>query len=219
MAVEAEVDYEQEWVNAIIHALGLAWAVWAAVVLMIAALRQGGPWQVAGCAAYAITLVAAYAASTLSHSFRHPGRRNWFRTADQAIIFLFIAGTWTPTALTWLRGGYWWLLHAAIWGIALTGFASKALFRHRVSLGSVSTTLYVLLGWMPFLAAKPLVGAIPRGLMEWIVAGGLCYMAGTIFFRYDDRIRYFHAAWHLLVIAGSACHFVGIYRYCTATPG
>lgn len=178
---------------------------------------RGGPWQVAGCGVYSVTLVATYAASTLSHVFRSPAMRNAFRVADQALIFLFIAGSFTPVALTWLRGSaWWWVLHGGIWCVALVGFLSKALFAHRVELGTVSTVLYLLLGWSPILAAPALCAALPKGLGLWLVAGGVCYSVGLVFFRYDDRVPYFHAAWHVLVMAGSGCHYMGVLLHCAA---
>jgi hemolysin III len=207
---------DEEAVNAATHAAGLLCAVAGAAVIVWAAASRGGVWEVVGCGVYAVTLVAAYAASTLSHAFRRPRVRHAFRVADQAVIFLFIAGSYTPMALTWLRGGGWWVLHGAIWAVAIAGFASKAVFAHRVHSGAVSTALYILLGWMPVIATRQLLSTVPVGLLAWIAAGGLLYTLGTIFFRYDDRVRYFHAAWHLAVIAGSACHYIGNLLYCTS---
>jgi hemolysin III len=206
---------EEAW-NAATHGAGLALAVAGAIVLGWAVVRRGGgAWQFVGSGIYAATLLAAYAASTISHVARRPGARRAWRIADQAIIFLFMAGTYTPVALTWLRGGPWWVLHGLVWAVALTGFASKAVFAHRVHLGAVSTTLYILLGWMPVLAIGPLLHALPAGLMWWFLAGGLCYTVGIAFFHYDHRVPYFHAAWHVLVLAGSACHYMAILLYCT----
>jgi len=205
----------EENVNAATHALGLVSSAVAATFLVWAAVTHGTAWQIGGCAIYAATLVTAYAASTLSHAVRTPRLNHAFRIADQAIIFLFIAGSYTPVALTYLRGGGWWVLHGVIWGIALLGFLSKAAFTHRVEVGAVSITLYVLLGWTPVFFAPFLLRVVPGGLLLWYLAGGLAYMAGTVFFIYDNRVRYFHAAWHLMVIVGSLCHFVGILLYCT----
>jgi hemolysin III len=205
----------EELFNALTHAAGCILAIVGATVLLSAALRRGGPWNLSACAVYSITGVAAYAASTLSHVFRNPAARKTFRIADQALIFLFIAGTWTPIAAAWLRTPWWWAFHAAIWAVALGGFLSKALFAHRVSLGTVSAVLYLLLGWSPVLVAYPLVHACPTSLLLWLLAGGICYTLGLLFFHFDARIPYFHAAWHVLVIAGSACHYFGILHYCT----
>ncbi|MBI1338082.1 MAG: hemolysin III family protein [Phycisphaera sp.] len=210
-------DHEQERMNAVTHGLGLAFGIAGAAIVVVLAARHGGTWQVWGCAIYAATLVAVFATSTLSHMLHRPRLRHMMRTADQAMIFLFIAGSYTPVAMAWLRGGPWWVLHALVWGVALAGFISKALFAHNVRLGRVSTALYLLLGWMPVMAAWPLLTTLPTGLVVWLVVGGLFYTVGTVFFRYDHQVRYFHAAWHVLVLAGSTCHYLGIVLYCT-TP-
>jgi hemolysin III len=209
----------EEFFNALTHAAGCVLAVVAALVLLAQVLRHGDRWQTAAAGVYCATLVAAYAASTLSHVFQAPRARTVFRIADQALIFLFIAGTWTPIAFAWLRHGHaWWAFHAGLWAVALAGFLSKALFAHRVTLGTVSTVLYLVLGWSPVLVSVPLVHALPMPLCLWLLAGGVCYTLGLLFFHFDDRVPYFHATWHLLVVAGSACHNFGILIYCTAAP-
>ena|SRR5579884_2494451 len=205
----------EERVNAATHGFGFACATVAAAVLMATTLRQGGPWQITGCAVYVATLMAAYAASTLSHLFTDAALRRAFRIADQAAIFLFIAGTYTPVSLAWLRTSGWWAIFATEWAVALVGFASKALFAHRVHVGAVSIGLYVLLGCLPMLAFGPMYQSIPHALMGWLWAGGFCYLGGIVFFTYDRRVPYFHAAWHVLVLAGSGCHYLGILLYCT----
>jgi hemolysin III len=203
---------EEDKYNTATHALGLMLSLVGFEWLLSRAIRSGDVWQVIGCAVYASALVAVYAASTLSHLFQQPRLRRLFRIMDQAFIFLLIAGTFTPLSLTYLRGGAWWLLFAAVWGIALVGFFSKAIFAHQVD--AVSTVLHVALGWLPVVAAKPMITVVPGPLLWWMLYGGICYTAGTFFLRRDDRVPYFHAVWHLLVIAGSACHFWGIYSYC-----
>ena len=206
----------EEAYNAATHAVGLVLALIGAGVLMATVLRAGSRAQVAACAVYAATMVAAYAASTLSHVFTAPRARNVFRTADQALIFLFIAGTWAPIAVTWLTGSrWWWAFHLAHAAVALAGFVSKAVFAHRVTLGTVSAALYLILGWSPLLVARPVMAACPPELCLWLLAGGVCYTAGLLFFWQDARVPYFHATWHVLVVAGSACHFAGILTHCT----
>ena len=208
----------EELCNALTHGAGCALAIVGAAVLLSAASQRGDGPQLAACTGYAATLVAAYAASTLSHVFKSPRLRNAFRVADQALIFLFIAGTWTPVAAAWLRTGKgWWAFNTGMWLVAVCGFASKALFAHRVTVGTVSAGLYLLLGWSPALVAVPLVRTLPMPLCLWLLAGGVCYTLGLLFFWYDERVPYFHAAWHVLVIAGSACHYLGILHYCTGT--
>jgi hemolysin III len=209
------LQHDEEWANALTHAAGLALAVAGGATVISRVVLHGDPLQIAACILYALLLLATYAASTLSHVFRAPALRHALRTADQALIYLFIAASWTPMAVTWMRGGYWWMLHAAVWAAALVGFSQKAIFSHRVHYGSVSTGLYVLQGFLPLAAIGPLIRALPTGLLGWLLAGGVFYAAGLLFFRFDDRVRYFHALWHLLVIAGSACHYLGIFLYCT----
>ena len=210
---------DEEKFNAATHAVGLLLALAGATALLREVALRGGPWQLLGCGVYAATLVLAYAASMLSHAVERPATRHALRVLDQACIFLFIAGSYTPIALTWLRDGPgWWALHAAVWGVAAAGFVSKVAFAYRVTPGTVSPALYVLLSWLPVLATWPLMAVLPGRLLLWMLAGGVCYTAGVVFFHYDQRVPYFHAAWHVLVIAGSTCHYGGIYFYCAAPP-
>ncbi|HET6884421.1 MAG TPA: hemolysin III family protein [Pirellulales bacterium] len=205
---------EEEKINTATHALGLVLSIVGFELLLARVFRLGDGWQISGCVTYASSLVAVYAASTLSHSFQQPRLRRLFRILDQAFIFLLIAGTFTPLSLTYLRGGAWWLLFGVVWSIALFGFFSKALFAHKVD--AVSAALHVTLGWLPVLAIKPMLGLVPGGLLWSMFYGGMCYTVGTFFLMRDERFPYFHAVWHLLVIAGSVFHFWGIYWYCTA---
>lgn len=210
-SVHRRIDGTEESINAATHALGLAGSLAAAVLVILASATHGGAWQITACAIYAGTLIAAYAASTLSHTMRRPRTRHTFRIIDQAVIFLFIAGSYTPIALTWLRAGPWWVLHILMWSVALIGFTAKAGFVHNVRSGTVTTKLYLALGLLPAIAFLTL----PLPMMFWLFAGGLCYVLGIVFFHYDHRIRYFHAIWHMFVLAGSACHYVGVLLYCT----
>ena len=208
---------KEEKINTATHALGAVLSVVGFELLLSRVFHFGDRLQLIGCVVYASALVAGYAASTLSHSFQHPRLRRLFRILDQAFIFLLIAGTFTPISLTYLRGGAWWYLFGLMWAIALIGFFSKAIFAHQVD--AVSTALHVTLGWLPVLAFKPMLSLVPSGLLWSMFLGGLCYTAGTFFLMRDDRFPYFHGVWHMLVIAGSAFHFWGIYWYCTAMPG
>ena len=216
-AVSPAVARDEETINSITHGIGFLLSLAGVAWLVALTLKAGDGWQLLGISIYGISLVAVYAASTLSHLFRQPRLRRLFRIIDQACIFLLIAGTFTPISLTYLRTGPWWILFGLIWAIALFGFFSKAIFAHRIE--SVSTVLHVSLGWLPASCSKPMWSVTPTGLFGWMLAGGLCYTIGTIFLQRDEKVPYFHAVWHVLVIAGSALHFWGILLYCTATPG
>jgi hemolysin III len=201
--------WSEEWANALTHALGAALSVVGAVVLLARAVRDGTPAQLLGCAVCAATLVAVYTSSTLSHFVERPRWRRHFRALDQACIYLLIVGTYTPPALTYLYGGMLSVLFWTMWGVALFGAAAKLFLRHRVE--AVSTVTYVTLGWMPILAAPTALNTVSLPIIFLFVAGGLCYTGGVYFLLNDTRVRYFHVVWHLLVMAGSACHFLAVY--------
>lgn len=215
-AAQAARLHREERINALTHAVGCLVGAIGTSALMILVLRRGNGVQIAACALYGVALVAVYLASSLSHVFHQSRLRRLFRMLDQGCIFLLIAGTFTPPALTYLRGPVWWLLLGAIWAVALAGFVSKTFFAHRVE--AVTTRLHLILGWMPVLAVKPLLSLAPVGMLLWLLAGGLCYSFGVLFLH-RDHVPHFHAVWHLLVIAGSACHFVAIWAYCTSALG
>ena len=197
-----------ELVNAATHGLGLVIAVIGALVMTSGVFAVGDTWLVIVCGVYITSLVAMYAMSTLSHISTSPKWKSLFRQLDQAFIYLLIVATYTPFSLAYLHGGLWLMLLGAMWLVALVGFAAKVFFAHRVE--AVSITSYVLLGWMPIIAVPALWHSAPTGAIVSMIAGGLCYTIGTLFLVYDERVRHFHAAWHLFVIAGSACHFLGI---------
>lgn len=200
-----------EFANFVTHAGGTLLAVAGAVVLVHAAAGHANLAVQVGCWIYAAGLVAVYAASALSHAFRDPGRRRFFRRLDQGVIFAFIAGNFTPFAMACLHGETRWILLGLMWGGALAGFCSKVFWGHRVE--STAVTHYLALGWLPATAIEPIFRALPADGIAWAIGGGVCYTIGTLFLTYDMKARYFHAVWHLLVIAGSFCHFVVIAEY------
>ncbi|HVU87804.1 MAG TPA: hemolysin III family protein [Pirellulales bacterium] len=206
---------EDEIANSITHGIGLALSLVGAAALVIAAARTADTREFVGCLIYGLSLVAVYAASTLSHVFWQPRLRRVFRMLDQGCIYLLIAGTFTPLALRYLRDGWWWVLLATMWTIAVVGFCSKVFLAHRVE--AVSTAAYVVMGWLPVLAAKPMIAVTPGRCLWMMFAGGLCYTVGTLFLTFDRKALYLHAVWHIFVIAGSAVHYFAILEY--ALPG
>jgi hemolysin III len=205
-----------EGLNFLTHALGLLLSLIGAVVLMRAVSATGDRWQVGGCAIYAATLVAVYAASTLSHAFYRPSLRHFFRTLDQVCIFLLIAGSYTPWGLTYFRNSWGTALMLTIWSLALAGAMFKLCVK---GLDNVATAGYVLLGWLPLLAVKPILERVPLAAMAWMAGGGVLYTLGTYFLNRDDRFPYYHAVWHLLVISASAAHFVAVMLYVVPPAG
>ena len=206
---------EDEIANSITHGIGLALSLVGAAALVTLAVREADTRTIIGCVVYSASLVAVYAASTFSHVFQQPRLRRIFRMLDQGCIYLLIAGTFTPLALKYLSGGWWWLLLAAMWTIAIFGFCSKVFLAHRVE--AVSTAAYVVMGWLPVIAARPMIAVTPSACLWMMLAGGLCYTVGTIFLTFDRKALFLHAIWHICVIAGSAVHYFAILQY--ALPG
>jgi hemolysin III len=199
-----------EMLNLLTHGLGLLLSLVALDRMVVGLAGRHNRWCVAGCIVYVISLVAVYAASTLSHSFRRPRLRHFFRTVDQVCIFFLIAGTYTPWGVTFYSEGWGWTLLVAMWALAFAGAGFKLFVTGHDNVG---VAFYVLLGWLPVLGIFEIVSRVPPAALGWLVAGGLCYTLGTYFLSRDERRPYFHAIWHLMVIAGSACHFYGIMRY------
>ncbi len=203
----AERPLGEELLNAATHAGGLLLAVLGAVLIF----RTPADWpfgQALACAAYVTTLIVVYAVSALSHAVQRPRAKHVLRVLDQGLIYLLIAGTYTPLMWAFLTPHLNWLSLTAVWVAASLGMYSKFVFQHRVS--SFSTQSYLWLGWLPALA---LVQFVSLGCLTWLVLGGLSYSVGTVFLMRDHRRPYFHALWHLCVIGGSACHFWAIYRF------
>jgi len=168
----------------------------------------GDPWRIAGCVVFVASMMAVYAASTLSHAGFAAKWRNFLRKIDQGTIYLLVVGTYTPFGLAFLRNGAGWSLLAILWIGAFVCFVSKVLFGHPLDTGLIWT--YVTLGVLPTITIPWLWNVIPAGTGVWMFLGGACYLAGTIFLINDSRVRPFHAIWHLLVMAGSTCHFLGV---------
>jgi len=200
----------EEVAHSVTHGVGLLAALAGLVALVVLAAATRDPWRITGCAIYASTLVALYSASTLYHALSATRARHVFRVLDHSAIFLLIAGTYTPFALVLLRGPWGWTLLAIVWSLAVVGVAAKAVFGARWPV--VSTALYIAMGWTVLIAVKPLVEHVPPGGIAWLVAGGLAYTGGVVFFAWT-RLRYSHAIWHLFVLAGSVCHYVAVVLY------
>jgi len=195
--------------NAITHGIGAMFAIAGAVVL-IAASTRGTAWCVVSCSIFSVTLVLVYICSTLYHSLVRTRARHLFRILDHSSIYLLIAGTYTPFTLVSLRGPVGWLLFGVVWGLALAGVVFKCFAVDRFALASA--LVYLFQGWFVVFAARPLLQAIGRHGMMWLGAGGLAYTLGIVFFALD-RLRYFHAAWHIFVLAGSVAHYFAILFY------
>lgn len=198
-----------ETANQITHGLGFCLSVLAACVLMSAVVPTGDPYRIAGCIVYALTLVALYAASTLSHSFEDAERREFYRMLDQVCIFLLVVGTYTPFGLVHARQNGWQVILIGMWLYALAGI----FLRVRRPSETLRPLIFLVMAWLPapILYRAFQVSSTP-GLLT-ILGGGLAYSAGVWFLINDHRHRYFHAVWHTFTILGSALHFLFVLEY------
>src|ERR1700742_1029745 len=200
----------EELANSITHGIGLALSVAGFVVLLVLSITKGNTWHIIGCSVFGITLILSYLASTLYHSLHRSNFTHVLQILDHSAIYLLIAGTYTPFTLVSLRGVWGWTLFGLVWTFAITGIIFK--FIHGDRFKVLSTIGYVALGWVAVIAIKPLFAAVPIGGMAWILAGGLFYTVGVIFFAWK-RLPFSHAVWHVFVMAGSICHYIAVLLY------
>ncbi len=201
----------EELANSLSHGFGLIAALVASPFLVLHAVRQGDAGFMVGASIFAATMVLLYMASTLYHALPVGRAKRVFRVIEHSAIFLLIAGTYTPFTLGVLRGTWGWTLLGLVWGIAVTGVVLKAL--NRLTHPIITTSLYLLMGWLIVIAVEPLSEHVPAAGLLWLVAGGLAYTVGVIFFALDSRLRYGHFIWHLFVMAGTACHYFAVLGY------
>jgi hemolysin III len=199
----------EELANSLIHGIGAALSVLGLVVLVVSAVRRGSSRLTIACCVYGTSLVFLYCCSALHHGLRNRRAKRVFLILDHVAIYLLIAGTYTPFTLVTLRGTWGWTLFGIVWGLAAVGIVYKSFYVDH--LGILSTAVYLLMGWCVIIAIGPLLRVLPWQGLEWLLAGGLLYSVGVIF--YASQRKHAHALWHLCVLAGSLCHYVAVYRY------
>lgn len=199
----------EEIANSVTHGIAAACSIAALVILVVFAALRGNAWHIVSCSIFGVTLILLYLASTLYHALRPGKAKQVFRILDHASIYLLIAGTYTPFMLVTLRGPWGWSIFGVVWTLAVAGVVFQSLLIGR--LPALSTSVYVLMGWVIVVAFRPLVHALPWGGVLWLAAGGLSYTAGVYFFA--SKTKFAHMVWHLFVIAGSLCHFFAVLFY------
>jgi hemolysin III len=200
----------EEIANSVSHGLGLVATLTAFPILVVAASQRGGAAGIVGATVFATSMVLMYLASTLFHALPRCRAKRVFQVLDHSAIYILIAGTYTPFTLGVLRGNWGWTLFGLVWGLAVVGTVFKSLGGVRYT--TLSTWVYLAMGWLVLIAARTVWNLVPGWGLFWLVAGGVAYTAGTVFFM-AERIRYFHFVWHLFVVAGTACHFIAVLRY------
>lgn len=202
--------YREEVANSVSHGIGLFFALIAAPLLVDNAIRSGDQHRIIAFGIYATTIVLMFAASMVYHGLPRGHAKFIFRIVDHSAIFLLIAGSYTPFMLGVLHGPWGWTLLTFVWCFALAGVVLTAISRVRYP--TLSTVVYLTLGWLILVGFKPLWERMNHWGLFWLLAGGLAYTAGVAFFA-SERLRYGHLVWHLCVLAGSACHYIAVILY------
>jgi len=197
----------EELANALTHGVGAAAALAGGAVLVTLVAIYGDGWRLTGAIVFGVALLLLYTASTLYHAISHPVAKGRLKVFDHCAIYLLIAGTYTPFMLVGLRGPTGWWLFGTIWTLALAGVAFKLSYTGRFR--RISTLIYIAMGWLVLVAARPLMQALDLASLAWLLAGGVAYTLGTVFYL-RPRMRWSHAIWHGFVIAGSVCHYVAV---------
>lgn len=202
--------HRSEIFNSVSHLVGAAAAFAGAAVLVVLAANDGDVRKIVAFSVYGLSLFLLYLMSTLYHGLE--GRaKAVFRALDHQSIYLLIAGTYTPFTLVTLRGAVGWWLFAAIWALAAFGMVLDALPRKGRRI--IPVVIYLVMGWMVVFALDPLLVALPMAGMRWLLAGGIFYTAGVVFYALDSRYSWAHGVWHLFVLAGSVSHYCAILFY------
>lgn len=202
----------EELANSLTHGAGLVASLIALPILLMTTTRgEGDAWHLTGSIVYGVSVILLYAASTFYHAMGEGRTKEVLRVLDHSAIYLLIAGSYTPFMLGALRGPWGWSLLAVIWTLAIVGIVGKCTIGFRFPW--LSTALYLGMGWLIVIAARPLMASVPSAGLAWLAAGGLCYTGGVVFYARDRRIRFGHAWWHLCVLGGSACHYVAVLAY------
>jgi hemolysin III len=202
--------YRGERFNSITHLVGAVLALIGATVLITLAGVEGSATRIVSFSVYGTTLFLLYLSSTLYHSLR--GRaKDVFQTLDHHLIYLLIAGTYTPFTLVALKGETGWWLFGAVWALATFGIVVDTVRGEGGRL--ISLIIYLLMGWLIVFALGPIIAALPPAGFRWLVAGGLFYTVGVIFYVLDNRWPWCHGIWHLFVLAGSVSHYFAILLY------
>ncbi len=203
----------EEIANSILHGIGALLAIAGLVMLVLRGTGRlggaaAGARAVTAYAIYGASMIILFLASTLYHAIQHEGTKRVLRVLDHGAIYILIAGTYTPFCLVSLRGAWGWTLFGAEWGLAVLGITLYAVGVE--ALKKVEVAVYILMGWAIVLGWNALVGSIPTAGIVLLIAGGLSYTLGTIWYRQKIR-RGTHVTWHAFVLAGAVAHWWAVW--------
>lgn len=204
---ESEYTLTEEVVHAITHGVGVILSIAGLSWMLYLSIGSSDPWRIIASCVYGVSLISLFLASTLYHALHASRHTHLFKLFDHCAIYLLIAGTYTPFLLVAMRNSTGWWLLGAVWTLATAGIITKLWFRHRYPRLSVAG--YLLMGWLIVIAAPQVAAAIGTSGMVWLIAGGLSYTVGVVFYA-ATRVSFNHAIWHVFVLAGGVSHFLAV---------
>jgi hemolysin III len=215
-ATTSDYSPTEELFHALSHGAGVLIGIAGLSWMLYLAVPTADPWRIAASLIYGASLIALFLASTLYHAWPASPRKHLLKLLDHCAIYLLIAGTYTPFLLVSMRTGTAWWLFGAIWALATAGILTKLWLKHRYPRFTLVT--YLVMGWLVVLEAPQVSAAIGEDGMFWVVAGGLSYTVGAIFYA-ARRLPWNHAIWHLFVLAGCVCHLLAVAWYVLPVQG
>ncbi len=200
----------EEKINIISHILGGALSIAMLALLATFSGIWGSVWHIVSFSIFGTSLIVLFTASSVYHASKNPKVRSRLRVFDHAAIYVLIAGTYTPYTLVTLHGSMGWTMFGILWSIAITGIILKLFYTGRFKI--LSTSIYVVMGWIILIAIKPLVANLDPSGLFWLGASGLSYTVGAIIYSIK-KIRFNHAIFHIFVLLGAICSFISIFFY------
>ena len=208
---EKPATKSEEIVNILTHGIGIGLAIAALTLLVVFAVLAGNVWAIVSCAIFGATMITLYFGSTMCHAMIGQKSECFFEVWDSVAIYALIAGTYTPFLLVNLRGPLGWTVFGILWAIVIFGSFMK--IRNPKQQPRWMVALYVAMGWTLLFILPAMIRNIPIRGLWFILAGGLSYTIGVIFYLWR-RMKFSHAVWHLFVIGGSVCFFFAVLFGC-----
>lgn len=214
MEVKPRFTKTEELANAVSHGIGLFMSLVATSAIVVFAILRGDIWLIVSTVIFGVTLILLYFSSTMNHSLAAGKAKDFFHNFDQITIYLLIAGTYTPIALSVIRHEWGWTMFGIEWSLAISGILVKSFipnkFERGVNIFIIAS--YVIMGWLLLFFLTPLLNNFSTASMILLFAGGFFYTFGIIFFKME-KLKFSHLYWHLMVIGGSVCHWLSIFLF------
>ena len=204
---ERKSTHGEEVLNILTHGIGIGLALAGLSLLVVFAALYGNAWSIVSCAIFGVTMFTLYFGSTMCHATIGKKSECFFEVWDSVAIYALIAGTYTPFLLVNLRGALGWTVFGILWAIVIWGAIVKIRNPHQQPKWVVA--LYLIMGWTLLFILPAMIKHIPPRGLWFILAGGLSYTIGVIFYLWR-KLKFSHAVWHLFVIAGTVCFFFAV---------